>query len=397
MFIGSVFWAQSEQRRERDFQFRGRRNLENLYRGGHDILRDPNLLIGEWFKEKGLNSFIGQPLINGGKLVGVITAFSRIPESFGQKDIEYLEVLASQTVIAIENAEHFGKSVSRGKRLEIMARISKAVGSELKPEELFNIIVQQIQKYVPCERVGISRVDQKTRKLYFVNYKSNLNDERHKNVQTVSDEFFQTIYKEMKIRKVPDIRELRIESYQRHAEVGLRTHLVVPIPNEDECIAHISLFSVEVGAFTKNDEELLTAIAAHLGPALQNARLYEESERKGKRLATLIKATKHLTEDLDLPFVLNSIVEAAAVLFEGEAGLRLLDGDELVRVAVTERAGEVMIRERVPVDKSFSAYFYRYYCCNSWWHYFCIKEKRKYTRNSCSTCFENKEFLAALP
>ena len=94
---------------------------------------------------------------------------------------------------------------------------------------------------------------------------------------------------------------------------------------------------------------------ANLGSAaIQNARLFQESEEKGKRLATLVDVAQRLTRELDLASVLNSITESDASLFEGDAGIRILEGGELVKAAATPGADNVMARKAVRVGKSIT-------------------------------------------
>jgi signal transduction histidine kinase/DNA-binding response OmpR family regulator/HPt (histidine-containing phosphotransfer) domain-containing protein len=57
---------------------------------------------------------------------------------------------------------------------------------------------------------------------------------------------------------------------------------------------------------------------------------------------------------LDLHAVLDGIAEATAELFHGEAGFRLVEGEFLVRAAVTQGAAESMARERIRIGESIA-------------------------------------------
>jgi signal transduction histidine kinase/CheY-like chemotaxis protein/HPt (histidine-containing phosphotransfer) domain-containing protein len=98
----------------------------------------------------------------------------------------------------------------------------------------------------------------------------------------------------------------------------------------------------------------LDAVGQQVGILLRTARLYQESEARGQRLATLVDVAQRLTRGLDLPAVLGSIAEAAAAVFQGEAGFRLVEGDELVRIGVTPGALEAMRRDRIRLGESLS-------------------------------------------
>jgi hypothetical protein len=49
----------------------------------------------------------------------------------------------------------------------------------------------------------------------------------------------------------------------------------------------------------------------------------------------VVEVSHRLSRGLDLAEVLDVITEAAAATFDGEAGLRLLAGDELVRASIS--------------------------------------------------------------
>ena len=79
--------------------------------------------------------------------------------------------------------------------------------------------------------------------------------------------------------------------------------------------------------FGPDDCDLLDSFVAQAAVAIRNARLYQEAEKRQQRLETLVAVAQRLTRGLDLPTVLNAIAEATALVFEGEAGFRVLEGE----------------------------------------------------------------------
>ena len=106
--------------------------------------------------------------------------------------------------------------------------------------------------------------------------------------------------------------------------------------------------------FTLEDQRLVRLFASQAAIAIVNAHLYREGEIRQQQFATLVQVTQRLTRGLDLTTVMAAIAEAAATLFQGDAGFRLLEGDYLVRKFVTPRAREVMRSERIRLGESLS-------------------------------------------
>jgi signal transduction histidine kinase len=108
-------------------------------------------------------------------------------------------------------------------------------------------------------------------------------------------------------------------------------------------------------AFTEDDRAVLTLFAGPAAVAIEHARLFEESARRGQRLSAILEVTKRLARGLDLQTLLTSIAEEAARLFDVDnAGFRLLEDDELVLAGLAGNAAATMPRPRMKVGQSLS-------------------------------------------
>jgi hypothetical protein len=74
-------------------------------------------------------------------------------------------------------------------------------------------------------------------------------------------------------------------------------------------------------AFTEEDEELVTLLAAQAAVAIENARLYESATRWLRQLESLAEVSNALAGEIDLPRLLALVT----------ARLRMLVGARLVR------------------------------------------------------------------
>jgi signal transduction histidine kinase len=107
--------------------------------------------------------------------------------------------------------------------------------------------------------------------------------------------------------------------------------------------------------FTEDDRAVLTLFAGQAAIAIENARLFEESSRRGSRLSAILDVTKRLARGVDLPAMLTSIGAVAMRVFEVDnAGFRLLVGDDLVLAGLAGSAAATMPRQRIKVGQSLS-------------------------------------------
>jgi signal transduction histidine kinase len=97
---------------------------------------------------------------------------------------------------------------------------------------------------------------------------------------------------------------------------------------------------------------LLSTLAAQAAVAIENVRLYEETQRRARELAALNKACRATASILDLDEVLALAMAQARAMLDAEAASVLLydaTDDELVFAAAVGLASEGLVGTRMPV------------------------------------------------
>jgi two-component system NtrC family sensor kinase len=132
--------------------------------------------------------------------------------------------------------------------------------------------------------------------------------------------------------------------------------LLLPLIVDDEVIGGFYLvWWTTRRRFSARDLRSFDHVCEQVGFFLRNARLYEQAERNQHRLEVLNDVSRRLAAVHDPEEVLTIIVNEAARLVGAEAaGLRLLEGDDLVIGARSESAATVMARPRLKVGESLS-------------------------------------------
>ncbi|MFJ2893317.1 GAF domain-containing protein [Streptomyces sp. NPDC087218] len=92
----------------------------------------------------------------------------------------------------------------------------------------------------------------------------------------------------------------------------MRTFLGVPVRVRDEVFGNLYLTEKRGGAdFDADDEAVLTTLSIAAGVAIDNARMYDESRRRERRLEALGEITRTLLSGTDADEVLHLIAERA--------------------------------------------------------------------------------------
>jgi signal transduction histidine kinase len=167
---------------------------------------------------------------------------------------------------------------------------------------------------------------------------------------------------------ISDPRALRLEEVGNHPESygfppghpRMHSFLGVPITIRNEAWGNLYLAEKTGGVqFDAGDEEAVGVLAEWAGVAIENARLYEQSEQRreqSERTARSLRAARDITDAIggseDLQQVLELIVKRGRALVEARSVLIMLrDGEDLV---VSASAGHAPAApgHRIPISGS---------------------------------------------
>jgi signal transduction histidine kinase len=155
---------------------------------------------------------------------------------------------------------------------------------------------------------------------------------------------------------ISDPRPLRIADLSKHGgRVGFPPHhppmttfLGVPVRSSGRVFGNLYLTEKRGGGeFTERDEDLVVALAAAAGVAVENSRLFEEVRRRETWLAAATEVTSRLLGGGDATVTARLVATKAAELAGAQGALLLLpDADGLV-VRAVHGPPEVIGMERV--------------------------------------------------
>ncbi len=286
----------------------------------------------------------------------VVAAFFAVwfeqARTFSPRELALTESVANQAAVAIENAYLFGENRRKLDETAVLYELSRALTGQIHIVDALAAVRREMTRVLDTTHMDVFLYDPGRRELERVETGEGPGDRRRRPLGRglVS----RVIQRRITIRTadyLASCREEGIDPQPRSLE--FRHWIGVPLVAGDEVVGAVVLRSA-TRAFTEADERLLANVASLAALSIRSARLFLDVAGERRRLITLVDVARRLTRGLDLASVLGSIAGAAALVFEGEAGFRLLVGDELVRVGTTPGARDVMVRERVRVGESLS-------------------------------------------
>jgi signal transduction histidine kinase/DNA-binding response OmpR family regulator len=211
--------------------------------------------------------------------------------------------------------------------------ISQAIGSQLDLDALTKLVGEQIRRTFDADIAYVALHDRQTNMIHFSYEYGD---------QTPSRPFGKglterIIESRQSLLINQDIKDRQAELDTERIGIQALSYLGVPIVVGQEAIGVISVQSItQEGRFDEADESLLSTIAANVGAAVHNARLYQETQRRVEEMATLAEIGNDIAATLDLPTVLERIASHARGLLAADSSAVFLTepDDQTLRAIV---------------------------------------------------------------
>ena len=137
---------------------------------------------------------------------------------------------------------------------------------------------------------------------------------------------------------------------------AVRTELAVPMMGRGKLVGVIDLQSTRVRAYTEYDRALMRLIAARVGIAIDNARLYRRVERQNRTFKTLAHISREFSSILDLNELLGKLASTMRDLINYDAfSILLVDHDaKALRHLFSIRYDQRVNIDNVPLGKGLT-------------------------------------------
>jgi PAS domain S-box-containing protein len=141
-----------------------------------------------------------------------------------------------------------------------------------------------------------------------------------------------------------------------------RSELCVPMQVKQQVIGVLNVESPQPNKFTSDDQQLLQTLATQTAVALENARLYTETQRRARELAGLNEAGRAMTSSLELNVVLAQVTTEVRSLLEAEGASVLLcmpNGNDLVFAAVAGSVADTLAGTSMSISEGIAGWAMR--------------------------------------
>ncbi|MFI5226474.1 MAG: GAF domain-containing protein, partial [Candidatus Limnocylindrales bacterium] len=280
-------------------------------------------------------TWVGAPLRSEGRTIGLIAVQSyRTDRLHTDRDLEVLTFVANHIASALARTRAIDETRQRNAELALVNEVGLALAEELDLTAIIEVVGERIRGIFGVDSLLVGLVDEGAGLMRFPYVIDG--GERNRDLDEVPlgsglTSYVVETHRPLRLGRASD--PTPVESIVR----GLvpESWLGVPIPGRDRVIGVVALESQRQHAFSDADERLLSTLAASMGVALENARLFDETKRlleetdqRAAQLAVVNEIGQALAGQLDFDAIIDLVGgRLASVLASQDMYIALYDRD----------------------------------------------------------------------
>ncbi len=293
--------------------------------------------------EAQVRSLLIIPLVAQDRVIGAL-AFATLGRirHFDDQEISVARLMASQLAAAITSFRMIEEASRREAELATLNDIAAAVTSSLDPCEIYHLVMEKINQFFRVDAGSLLMLDDETGELVFV---MTLEEGQEKLVGLRVPAGVGIVGDVARTQQYAIVHDVECDPrFYRAVSDGIgynvRSILCVPIVVKGRTIGVIELLNKRTGHFTEEEAIRLTRMAATIGIAIENARLFQQVSTVRDRFEAIVNSTNDGILMADMRGVVVAGNPAAAQIFHRSR-------ESLIGCQLDELIGELMSRALV--------------------------------------------------
>lgn len=279
-------------------------------------------------------SYMGVPIIFGGKVLGVVSVQSYEKHAYDENSIRLLSTLSTNMGVALENTRLFeetnrllNETQQRNVELSILNTIQEGLVMEMEFESIINLVGDKFREALGFQDLGIRLYDKEKNTLHFLyEYEHGERLYIESGEPTPFSKYVLDSGKMLLLQRNIEEEAVKLGITGDVTIPGTdksKSLVMVPIMlgNEAKGLILIENYEKE-NAFSESDVRLLTTIANSMSVALENARLFKEtlrllddSKKRTAELSTVNSISRAIAGHLEIDKLINLVGDKVRGLF----------------------------------------------------------------------------------
>jgi formate hydrogenlyase transcriptional activator len=252
--------------------------------------------LSNWLCDRGVRSLCVVPLTTALRKLGALAFGSRFEAAYSEADVTFLQQVARQVAVAVDNAHNFAEAQSVQKQLEeerdrlgLLLDVNNTVVSVLDLHELLKAVSDSLRRLVPHEYASLSLYDAESQTLQihaldFPVSKGLLQEGLSIPVEgSPTGRAIQTRQPVLITRG--DIEQFGSDIARLILAEGLKSAYCLPLISHDRPLGTLVVASLTDENFPEKDAQLLQHVANQIAIAVENSLAFHQVVDRANRLS----------------------------------------------------------------------------------------------------------------
>src|SRR5215207_8799300 len=274
-----------------------------------------------------IRSWMGVPMYTHGKMIGYLNLDSRVVNFFTAEHDAIAQTFGNQAATAFENARLFQSEQRRRREAETLRLAATAISSTLDLNSVMEDILKALKQVIEYDSASVFLHEGDWLRLAvcqgFAEPGTLINQKFPAN-----DPLLVKIRETRRPIIIQDVQKNPLFKNWGNAQ-NIHGWMATPLLNRGRVIGYITLDNYKPAAYDESNVETAMAFAYQAASAIENARLYDETQRRLNELETINRLSASLRTTQPVDEMLNILLdEALSVLQTKHGSIWLYDASE---------------------------------------------------------------------
>ncbi|MDR9367370.1 MAG: GAF domain-containing protein, partial [Balneolaceae bacterium] len=235
--------------------------------------------------------------------------------AFSKSDVKLLSTLTNSLSSALENARLFNETEQRNAELAVINSVQQGLVAEMDMQGIYDLVGHRIQELFDAQMVAIATFNHEDKTEEFLYYFEK--GERHYPDKRPYNKTRQQVIDSKELLYIKEEAEKAIDVVP--GTEPPKSLLFVPLIISDIVKGYVTLQNIDrEHAFSESDVRLLSTLANSMSVALENARLFNETEQRNAELAVINSVQEGLVAEMDMQGIYDLVGNKIQDLFDSQ-------------------------------------------------------------------------------
>ncbi|GAB2777065.1 GAF domain-containing protein [Salinimicrobium soli] len=243
--------------------------------------------------------------------------------AFSESDVRLLSTLASSMSVALENARLFNETEQRNAELAVINSVQEGLVAETGLQGIYDLVGDRLRDLFDAQVTGIYSfdIDAGIEHFHYLFEDGQRLYPKSRPLDKVREHIIKT-------KSTINITENLVEEVNKQFGIKAeavpgtklpKSFLMVPLIIGNSVTGAVTLQNLDKEhAFSDSDVRLLSTLANSMSVALENARLFSETEQRNAELAVINSVQEGLVAEMDLQGIYDLVGEKTRQLFDAQ-------------------------------------------------------------------------------